>query len=96
MARIRVRYFGVLHEITGKRSENVEIEDTAMISDLIKKLAKLHGQRLNEYVFGSNNKLKDGFAYAINGDSVSESELSKLKCKDVSEFAILPPISGGS
>ncbi len=75
--------------------EEITIEDSASIKDLIERLAKIHGRKLSEYVFDYDQKVKDGFAYAVNGDSLPESELSKVKCKDVSEFVILPPISGG-
>jgi MoaD family protein len=95
MSRVRVRYFGMLHEITGKRLEEVTVDDSANGRDLIEKLTKLHGRKLRNYLFEPNGKLKDGFAYAINGDSVQQNELAKFKCKDVSEFVVLPPISGG-
>ena len=95
MARVRVRYFGALHEITGKRVEEITIDDSVSIKDLIERLAKIHGRKLAEYIFESDHKVKDGFAYAVNGDSLPENELSKVKCKDVTEFVILPPISGG-
>jgi molybdopterin converting factor small subunit len=84
-----------MHEIAGKRSESVDVDDNASVTELIRKLAELHGPKLNDYVFETNRKLKDGFAYAINGDSISQGDLSKFRCKDVTEFAILPPISGG-
>lgn len=95
MARVRVRYFGMLHEIVGKREEEVTIEDSASVSQLIERITKLHGRRLEEYVFDSKGQLKDGLAYAVNGDSTDEGELKRIKCKEVSEFVILPPISGG-
>jgi MoaD family protein len=95
MAQIRVRYFGALRDIVGKREEHVSIADELNISGLVKKLSEIHGKRFAEFVFDPKGKLRQGFAYAINGDSVSETKLRRTKCKDVTEFAVLPPISGG-
>ncbi len=96
MARVRVRYFGILREKVGKREERVTIEDSASLSELIDMLIKSHGEKFTEYAFDSDGHLKSGFAFAINGDSIRESELPRIKCKQVSEFVILPPISGGA
>jgi MoaD family protein len=96
MAHIRVRYFGSLREIVGKREERILIDDDSRVTDLVTMLSDIHGKKFSEFVFDSTGKLKDGFAYAINGDSVSGDRLRRTKCKEVSEFVILPPISGGS
>ena len=96
MAKVVVRYFGILRELVGKRDEKLTIEDSASINELIESVSKIHGDKFSEYVFDSNGRLRKGFVYAINGDTVSEGRLANIKCKEVSEFAILPPISGGS
>jgi molybdopterin converting factor small subunit len=95
LPQIRVRYFGGLREIVGKKEEHVLMEDGSVMIDLVKKLSEINGKKFSEFIFDSEGKLKDGFAYAINGDSVSEARLRRTKCKEVSVFVILPPISGG-
>jgi MoaD family protein len=95
MAQVKVRFFGMIKEMVGKREENLEIDDSSNITDLIKLLSSKHGQRFTDFVFDKKGNLRDGFAFAVNGDSLSESKLSSTKCKSVQEFVILPPISGG-
>ena len=92
---ITIRYFGMLHDIVGKRSESLSIDSSKNAMDLLQKLSDKNGKRFREFVFDSGGKIRSGLAFAIDGVSVQRSSLSKIKCKDISEFVILPPISGG-
>ena len=95
LADIRIRYFGSLREIIGKRSENVRISDSASVMDLIEKLGDKHGTKFRNFVYGSGGKIREGIAFAVNGDAIASSKLRDVPCKKVDEFVILPPISGG-
>jgi MoaD family protein len=95
MAQVKVRYFGMLREMVGRREESLVIDDASCVTDLIKQLSSKHGKRFTDFVFDQEGNLREGFAYAVNGDSISESKLSSTKCDTVKEFVILPPISGG-
>jgi molybdopterin converting factor small subunit len=95
MAEVKIRFFGMLREIVGKREETLVVRDADSVMDLIKLLSSKHGKKFSDFVFDKEGNLRDGFAYAINGDSVSESKLSSVRCRSVREFVILPPISGG-
>ena len=96
MAQIKVLYFGMLRELAGKREERVEIEGSSSLSDLVKVISEQHNSKFKSFVFESDGKLREGFAFAVDGSSVSKSRLRQIRCKEVSEFAILPPISGGT
>ena len=85
----------MLREIAGKREETLQMEDSSSAVDLIRVLSSKHSQRFSEIVFDKKGNLREGFAYAVNGDTVNETKLASTKCRDVHEFAILPPISGG-
>ncbi len=95
LADIGIRYFGALREIMGKRSENVMISDSASLMDLLEKLGDKHGTKFRNFVFGSGGKIREGIAFAVNGDTIASSRLRDVPCKKVNEFVILPPISGG-
>jgi len=96
MSQIKVLYFGILREIVGLRQEIMEIDDKTPAIEIVSKLAEKHGKRFRDFVFDSEGKTRAGLAYAVNGDTIEESALAKTKCKEVKEFVILPPISGGS
>ena len=95
MAQISVRYFGMLRDIVGKRNETVALPDSSNAVDVINYLSKSHGSKFKEFVFDSDGKIREGITFAVDGSSVQQSSLSKIKCMDISEFVILPPISGG-
>jgi MoaD family protein len=96
LAEIAIRYFGSLREIAGKRFEKISIEDSATLRDLLQKLTEKHGSRFRNFVYSRNEKPRDGIAFAVDGDTIQTSKLNKIACKQVNEFVILPPISGGS
>ena len=95
-AKITVKYFGMLHDIVGKRSEILSVEESDTAMDLVREMSRRNGKRFRDFVFDSHGELRSGLAFAINGASVERSELSKIKSKGISEFVILPPISGGA
>ena len=93
---IVIRYYGMLHDIVGKRSEVLNIDDSETALALVKIISTRHGKKFQEFVFDQNGRIRSGLAFAVNGVSIPRSMLSKTKCKDISEFVILPPISGGN
>lgn len=85
----------MLHDIVGKRSEIVNIDCGESVMNLIRLISSEHGERFQNFIFDEKGKIRPGLAFAVNGNSIEKSKLSKTRCKDVSEFVILPPISGG-
>ncbi len=86
----------MLHDIAGKRSEVLSIDSSKSAMDLIRTIASRNGKRFQDFVFDADGKILSGLAFAINGVSVQKAALNKTKCGDISEFVILPPISGGT
>jgi MoaD family protein len=95
MKEISVLYFGPLRQITGKRKEKIGIEESSTLLDLVHVLAQRNGKTFEEFVFGTNGRIRKGIAFAVNGDSILQSELRTRRINAVDEFVILPPISGG-
>ncbi len=85
----------MLHDIAGKRSEVLSIDSSKSTMDLIRTIASRNGKRFQDFVFDADGKIRSGLAFAVNGVSIQKAELNKIKCSDISEFVILPPISGG-
>jgi molybdopterin converting factor small subunit len=98
MAEVSVLYFGLLRELVSgkKRHERVRIDDSATVLELIQKIADSQGQKFKNYVFDDQGKVRAGLAFAVDGDSVESASLKKMKCSEIKEFVILPPISGGA
>ena len=94
MTQISVLFYGPLHDIVGKRKEKVSVQESMTLMDLLEEMKSRYGEKFGRYVF-SNGKLSQSIAFAVDGVSISKSELIRTKCGEVSEFVILPPISGG-
>jgi molybdopterin converting factor small subunit len=93
--KIAVRYYGMLHDLVGKRSEILGIDEKETASELVKMITSKHGKKVEDFVFEPNGKLRSGLAFAVNGNSIDTPMLSRIRCGEITEFVILPPISGG-
>ncbi len=80
---INIKYFASARELTGIKSETINLEDTATLSDLVNIL-------INKYPNG--NGRFEHFLFAVNH------EYSDLKqsFKSGDEVAVFPPVSGGN
>ncbi len=96
MTEVTVRYFGILHELSGKRGEKVKIDDDSSLAVLVSSLSARHGAKFKAFLYGPDGKLSSSLAFAADGDTIPRSKLGSVKCGNVKEFVILPPISGGS
>ncbi len=95
MGTVNVLFYGPLYEIVGKRREKIDVGDSLSLFELLHLLASKHGTRFRDFVFLGNGSIRSSIAFAVNGDSILESELKSTRCQSVEEFVILPPISGG-
>jgi len=86
----------MLREAAGKSSERIKLDDSSSALELVEEIGKRNNARFGNLVFDYSGKIRKSLAFAVNGDTMVQSKLRSMKCKDISEFAILPPISGGS
>jgi molybdopterin converting factor small subunit len=86
----------MLRELAQKREEKIIIDDDASLSKLIRIIAEKNGQKFLDFVFDRPGRLREGIAFAADGQTISRASLSRTRCGSISEFAILPPISGGT
>ncbi len=81
--RVRVLFFGILRDLSGRSSEEIELPEDAVLRDL---LARYETE---------NPRLKDAFAsIALAVNQHYSSPDVKLHAGD--EIAFLPPVSGGA
>lgn len=85
MVKVKVKYFSLLRDYTGKVEEEVELEDKPRLKDLLDKIAEKYPDL---------KLLSDDSVPAIalvNGKYVDENH----ELKDGDEVALMPPASGG-
>jgi molybdopterin synthase sulfur carrier subunit len=81
--RIKVRYFAWFREAAGKKEEDMEISDSAKVSDLLDYLV-LKYPAMKKLPWGES-------IYLLNHNIVNE----KAKLSDGDDLALLPPAGGG-
>jgi MoaE-MoaD fusion protein len=81
--RVRVLFFGVLKEIAGKSTDEIDVRDGASVRDVL-----LHYQSQIPQLQASLSSI----ALAVNQQYAGAD--TKLKAND--EIALLPPVSGGA
>ncbi|MEM0217053.1 MAG: MoaD family protein [Candidatus Bathyarchaeia archaeon] len=85
-------YAGLVSEITGKVSEEIEVDNSISITELLEKLASKYGQRFREII--QNYKVgRTNILILHNGTSVRDDFDKKLNENDF--VCILPMVSGG-
>lgn len=94
--KVKVKFFALVRELTGKREEVVDLADTATVRTLLDKLVDEYGAKFHEYVFDPESKEPRGhLQFLIDGRNIALMQGLDTTLRDGSSFAILPPVGGG-
>ncbi len=91
---VKVKYFAMIRDITGKSTETIILKDGSRVSDVFLQLSETYGDNFTSYVFNEDGGLKEGITLLINRDRV-EPPYNRAILNDGDEVVILPPIAGG-
>jgi MoaD family protein len=95
--RVLVKHFATVREIVGKKEESIEVEDGITVENLLKILSERYGQQFADYVFDRETGLpREHLQFLIDGKSATSLEGLKTKIPNGCQFAIIPPVGGGS
>ena len=79
-----------------KREENFELEDDAHLSDLLNKLAGVHGAAFKKEVYEPGlNDVKTGFSVTINGVFIGQLGGLDAKLAEGDNVMLMSLMSGG-
>ncbi len=92
--RINVRFFTVLREMTGRRTEDIVVRDDADVRDILELLSERHGDKFRTYLF-EGDKLREHMHVLLDGVNVVTLNGLGTKLRDNSTLAIVPPVGGG-
>ncbi len=90
---VRIKYF-LVHEITGKKSEDIELEAGTTLGELLQELVKRHGKELGKLMFSPDGKPGNHLRIFFNGRMVDE-EMLEQEIEEDSEVNIFMAIIGG-
>lgn len=94
--KVKVQYLGYIKNMLNKREEYLELEDDANLSDLLNKLAGIHGATFKKEVYepGLNN-VKTGFSVTINGIFIGQLGGLDAKLSEGDNVLLMSLMSGG-
>ena len=92
---VEVRYYTVLREITGKRSELVEVQENSSVSNLIQLLIKKYGECFSSHIYDTRQGLRNQVSYMLNGVNINKRKGVDTLLQDNDVFSFLPPVGGG-
>ena len=93
MARVLVKFFATVREVTGVK--NIEM-DADTIGQLLDNLQETFGERFTQTVIDPDTgKLKQFFSCMINGKRIELLDGYDSKLVDDDAVALFPPVGGG-
>lgn len=89
MPHVTVKYLMVFSQLTGKKSEKIQIEEDATLEDLLKALYIKYGRKFKKAVETSYDHRS--VVFAVNGEAKERSTL----LNEGDEVLISYPVGGG-
>jgi len=95
--KVKVEYLGHIRNIIGsEREEEVEIEESSSIADLLMILSKKYGKPFQKSVYETNTTdVKSNFIVTINGYLLNQLNGVKTKLQHGDNIVLMPIVSGG-
>jgi MoaD family protein len=95
--QVKVEYLGhIRHMLGSEREEEVEIEDDALVADLLKLLSDRYGDPFKKAVYEPSSKdVKANFMATVNGYLLNQLNGLKTRLRQGDHIVLMPVISGG-
>jgi len=94
--KVRVQYFGYIKNLVNKREEQFELGENASLSDLLNKMAGVHGKAFRKDVYEPGLKdVKTGFCITVNGVLMGQLGGVDTKLADGDNVILMSLMSGG-
>lgn len=90
---VRVNFYGVLREITGRKSEEILL-DSVSLEDLLKTLLRNYGNSFGSF-FRRPEDFGSQVSIFINHTVVPTTKMQEVKLGDGDEIDLFVPVSGG-
>ncbi|KYH41288.1 MAG: hypothetical protein AYL32_006430 [Candidatus Bathyarchaeota archaeon B26-2] len=92
--KVKVKFF-MMREITGKRMEEVEIEEGATVHQLLEALSEKYGREFKRRIWNEFGLPRGHIQFLLDGKNIRSLNGFETKLKEGSTVAIIPPIGGG-
>ena len=92
---VRVRYYAMVRDATGRREEAVSLPDGATVTDLIHALIGLYGDPFRGYVYSREGRLLDYLMFSVNEVDIMSLDGHGTVLRGGDMVYVMPPIGGG-
>ena len=92
---VEVRFFTSLREITGKKVDEIQLQNVITVKELLTLLSEKHGKKFKEYIYNKKGKVHGFLSFLVNGKNINVLQGFDTKLKQGDTIAILPPVGGG-
>ena len=93
--KVEVKFFTSLREITGKKVDEVQLQDIITVEELLTQLSKKYGKEFREYLYDEKGKVHGYLSILVNGKSTNVLQGLDTELIEGDTVAILPPVGGG-
>jgi molybdopterin synthase sulfur carrier subunit len=93
--KVEVKFFTSLREITGKKSDEIQLQNVITVEELLTLLSEKYGKKFREYIYNKKGKVQDFLSFLINGKNINVLQGFDTELKQGDTIAIIPPVGGG-
>jgi len=93
--KVEVKFFTSLREITGKKVDEVQLQNVITVEELLTLLSEKYGKKFREYIYNKKGEPQEFLSFLVNGTNINNIKGFDIKLKDGDVVAILPPVGGG-
>ncbi|PVX24684.1 MAG: hypothetical protein CW691_06820 [Candidatus Bathyarchaeum sp.] len=93
--KIEVKFFTSLREITGKKVDELQLQNTITVDELVTMLSNKYGKKFREYIYNKKGEIQGFLSFLINGKNINTMQGFDTKLHESDVVAILPPVGGG-
>ena len=93
--KVEVKFFTSLREITGKKVDQIQMQDAITVNELVKMLSEKYGKKFREYIYDKDGVTQEFLSFLVNGKNINKMQGFDTKLEDQDVIAILPPVGGG-
>ena len=93
--KVEVKFFTSLREITGKKVDKIQLQNTITVNELITVLSEKYGKNFREYIYNQKGDVQEFLSFLVNGKNINIMQGFDTKLQEMDVIAILPPVGGG-
>ena len=93
--KVEVKFFTSLREITGKKVDKIQLQNTITVNELITVLSEKYGKNFREYIYNKKGDVQEFLSFLVNGKNINIMQGFDTKLQEMDVIAIIPPVGGG-